>query len=343
VSICVEILKKPDPACDVFVAGRPDATIAFLYAWAQAVSRSTGVKSFYLVARDNSDVQGILPLSQTRSFLFGNRLVSQAFSMYGGILAQNADVRDALFNRAVELAKELRCESIEFRNVSPLPYDLHMRTGKICMHLPLSPDPQTLWNGFDPKVRNQVRKAEKSNLAPCDGGLELLDEFYAVYSTRVHQLGTPAYSRSLMKSLLETFPNECRIFAVKLDKLTLGAGFITCFNGFVEIQWAGTFVEYNKFCPNNLLYWSIIQHYCLAGARCFDFGRCTVDGPTYQFKKQWGPTPVELHYQYWTSPGHKFSIATPENPKYKRKVELWKKLPLGLAQFIGPHISKNLP
>jgi FemAB-related protein (PEP-CTERM system-associated) len=342
-SIGVEILTNPDPACDAFVAGRSDATIASLYAWAQAVSRSTGLKGFYLVARDNGAVQGILPLSHTRSFLFGNRLVSQAFSMYGGILTDKADVRDALFNRAVELAKELRCESIEFRNVAPMPYDLYLRTGKMCMHLPLASDPDVLWNGFDPKVRNQVRKAEKSNIRTCNGGLELLDEFYTVYSTRVHQLGTPAYPRSLMKSLLEAFPAECQIFAVKLDELTLGAGFITCFNGFVEIQWAGTFVEYNKLCPNNLLYWSIIKHYCLAGARCFDFGRCTLDGPTYHFKKQWGPTPVELHYQFWVAPGHKFSMATPDNPKFQRKVDLWKKLPLRLAQIIGPHISKNLP
>lgn len=339
----VTILNSPDPACDTFVAHRPNGRICHLPAWSSTVVRTANHRLFYLVARDSGEVRGVLPLTQVRSFLFGNRMISQAFSNYGGLLADSPEVRDALFNHAVKLATQLNCESIEFRNTQPLPYNLESRTGKLCMHLPLVSDPQELWKSFKPKVRNQVRKAQKANIKALSGKLDLLDKFYRVYTIRMHELGTPAYSRKLMQSILQAFPENTCLFTVCLGKLTVGAGLTMCFNGFVEIPWAAALVEYNNLCPNNLLYWSIIKHYCLAGARCFDFGRCTIDEGTYRFKKQWGPNPVDLHYQYWVRPNHQLSILSPDNPKYKRRVQMWKRLPLWMARLLGPCISRSLP
>lgn len=339
----VEIIKTPSPKCDAFLEGRADAKICYTYKWSEAVTRAVGLRNFYLAAYDNNRVCGVLPLVHVKSKLFGNFMVSQAFCNYGGLLTDSAAVRDALFDYAVKLATHLDCESIEFRNVEPLPYDLQERAGKMCMYLPLALDPDEIWKSFKPKVRNQVRKAEKASLCASSGRLDLLDDFYRIYTIRMRQLGSPCFSRKLMCSILETFPDHSQIFVVCLDDLAVGAGFVTCYNGFVEIPWAATLLQYNHLCPNNLLYWTIIKHYCLAGAKCFDFGRCTVDGPTYRFKKQWGPRPVDLHYQYWVRPGHRLSILSPDNPKYKRRIEMWKRLPLWMTRLLGPYISRNLP
>jgi FemAB-related protein (PEP-CTERM system-associated) len=339
----VDILTTPDPACESFVARRPQGKICHLPAWNDVIVRTTGHRSFYLVARDGGRIRGVLPLTHVRSLLFGNHMISQAFSDYGGPLADSPKARDALFGYAVEVATKLNCESIEFRNVESLPYDLQARTGKMCMYLPLAPDPDEIWKSFKPKVRNQVRKASKSGIITTDGHLELLDDFYRVYTTRMHQLGTPAYPRKLIQSLLQAFPNNSRLFIVRLENVTVGAALTFCFNGFVEIPCAGTLTEYNSLCPNNLLYWSVIKYYCLACANCFDFGRCTVDSPTYRFKKQWGTEPVILHYQYWVRSGHQLSILSPDNPKYRTGVEMWKKLPLWATRLLGPYISRNLP
>ena len=339
----VEILNSPEPNCDEFVKSRPNATICHTYQWADAVTRAARLKAFYFVARDTNGVHGVLPLTQVKSRLFGNFMVSQAFSNYGGLLADSAEACDALFNRAVEMAVELGCESIEFRNIKPLPYELKPRSGKMCMHLPLASGPEQIWKSFDPKVRNQVRKAEKSGIVIVTGGTELLDQFYHVYTVRMRQLGTPCYSLAITEAILRQMSDNSRVFVAQLGNLTVGGGFTVCFNGFVEIPWASTLVEYNSLCPNNLLYWSVIKHYCLAGAKIFDFGRCNADGPTYQFKKQWDPEPVDLHYQYWVHPKHKLTVLSPDNPKYKRKVEMWKRLPLWLTRVLGPMISRNLP
>jgi hypothetical protein len=189
----VEILNSPDAACDAFISQRPDAKICHLLAWGIMVAQATGHKQFYLVARDSNKVCGVLPLTHTRSFLFGNRMVSQGFSNYGGVLTDRPEARDSLFEFAGELAKQLNCESIEFRNIQPLPYNLEPRTGKMCMYLPLASDADKIWKSFDPKIRNHVRKAEKSGIVVTNGRLEFLDDFYRVYAIRMHQLSSQAY------------------------------------------------------------------------------------------------------------------------------------------------------
>ncbi|MCK4601378.1 MAG: FemAB family PEP-CTERM system-associated protein, partial [Phycisphaerae bacterium] len=286
---------------------------------------------------------GVLPMMQVKSRVFGNRMISMAFSNYGGPLAAREGALDHLYKQATELAGQAGCRSIEFRNIQPMPYDLKLRENKMCMHMPLDADPEKVWKGFDPKVRNQVRKAEKSGLVACNGRAELLKNFYRVYTVRMRQLGTPCYSHKIMGNILAAFPDDSRIFVVRLEGLTVGAAFTTSFNGFVEITWAATLIKYNKLCPNNLLYWSVIEHYCKAGARMFDFGRCTAESSTYRFKKQWGAEPVPLNYQYWVRPGCQLSEANPDNPKYKSKIEMWKKLPLWATRLIGPYISRGLP
>lgn len=339
----ISFLGYPDVECDEFVRRKPSAKLEHMPAWSYMIQRTFGHRVFYLVARHDDVVQGVLPLTQIRSRLFGNRMISQAFSNYGGLLANDPSVLYMLYNRAIELTIEHGCESIEFRNIKPLPYDLESRADKITMYLQLTSDPDEIWRSFKPKVRNQVRKAEKSNLVATSGGLELLDDFYKVWTVRMRALGTPGYPRRLFRNIFETFPDNTRVFLVRLGELTVAAAFVYSFKGFVQIRWAATLVDYNRLCPNNLLYWSIMKHYCLAGASCFDFGRTTVNSSQHKFKKQWGAIEIPLHYQYWTRPGHKLSLAKPDNPKYEKKVEMWKKLPLWMTRLAGPYISRNLP
>lgn len=342
-SINLEVVNSADSLCDEFVGKMPQGRIAHLSTWSNAVVQAVGLKNFYIAAKDEQGVCGVLPLMQAKSKFFGNFMVSQAFSDYGGPLTDDPKVLEAMFNRAIELAIEQDSESIEFRNIQPLNYDLQLRTGKMVMYLQLDSDPEKIWKSFKPKVRNQVRKAEKSGIYATDGYFELLNVFYSVYTNRMRQLGTPCYPKRLMYSLLKAFPDNSRLFIVRLENTTVGGGLTFFFNDLVEIPFASTLTQYNSLCPNNLLYWTIIKYYCLAGAKRFDFGRCTVDSPTYRFKKQWGPEPVDLHYQYWVRPGHDFSILSPDNPKYQRRIQIWRKLPLWLTRLAGPYISRNLP
>lgn len=342
----VEILESADSGCDEFLKRMPNTTIYHTYSWSEMVERAYDHRTFYLVAREGESIHGILPLTHVRSRVFGKRMISQACSNYGGPVTNCAQALDNLYDRAVELAYEYDCDSIEFRNIELLPYEeLYLSKDKIGMRLRLTADPDELWKSFrkTTKVRNHVRRGQRAGLVTVSGGLKLLDDFYRIYTIRMHQLGSPCYSRKVMKTILEMFPENSRIFVTRLKDIAVGAFFVVNFKEWVESCWGATLIEYNKISPNHSLYWAVMKHFCLAGATYFDFGRSTVEGRHYQFKKQWGAESYQLYYQYWVRPGHQLSILSPDNPKFKKKVEMWKKLPLWLTRLLGPYISRNLP
>jgi len=341
----VSVPTGADPACDAFVRRRPEAKLCHLPAWGAMAERVMGLRSFYLVAREGGEVRGVLPMTQVKSRLFGNRMISQAYASYGGPLAEDRKSIEALFRRAVEIATELGCESIELRSDQELGLGLEEPTGKIAMRLRLLPDPEELWRSFrsETKVRNHIRKAEKKGVTAEAGGLELLDEFYDVYTRRMHQLGSPCYARRLFSGMLETFPDNTRMFVARFEGQTVAARLVFHFNGLVESVWGITRVEFNRLSPNHLLYWTVFKHYCTQGAEWFDFGPSTLDSPHHKFKKQWDCQRIDLKYRFWVRPGTELTVRSPNNPKYRRKIELWKKLPLWATRILGPILSRSLP
>jgi FemAB-related protein (PEP-CTERM system-associated) len=338
----VSILGSPDCVCDEFVRSMPGARLCHMPVWTRMVEQAFGHKGYYLVAREEGRVCGVLPLMQVRSRLFGNRMISQPFSDYGGALVAAPAALDALYTCATELARRNRCRSMEFRNTAALPYELHQRTDKISLCLPLAPNPQTVWKGLRHKTRNRIRKAETAGLTVTSGGAELLDDFYRIWTVRMRELGTPCYPRRLFTSILETFPDDSRVFLARLDNVTTAGLFTHTFQGWVQSCWGAALRDYDEIGPNYILNWAAIEYYCRQGMKWFDFGRSTIGSGQHTFKERWGATPIELCWQYWTPDGTAAALARPDDPKYRRKVEAWKRMPLWMTRLIGPVISPAL-
>jgi serine/alanine adding enzyme len=339
----VVVLESTSAACEDFVQRSPDARLCHMPAWTRMVENAFGHKGYYLVAREGDQVCGVLPLTHVRSRLFGNRMISQPFSDYGGALVASPAVLDLLYNRAVEIAGQNRCQSIEFRNTAALPYDLHMRTDKISMCLPLAQDSQEVWKGLRHKTRNRVSKAQREGLVVTSGGQELLDEFYSVWTVRMHELGTPCYPRRLFSSIMEAFPGMARIFLATLNAKTTAVLFSYTFKDWVQCSWGAALRDYDEMGPNYIVNWGAIEYYCAQGMKWFDFGRSTIGSGQHTFKERWGASPIDLRWQYWTPAGRELQLANPENARYRKKVELWKRMPLWVSRVIGPAISPALP
>jgi hypothetical protein len=96
-------------------------------------------------------------------------------------------------------------------------------------------------------------------------------------------------------------------------------------------------------CPNHALYWQLIKHGCEKGYRYFDFGRSTWDSATFKFKKQWAPTPTPLQWQYFLNRADEVPHVSPDNPKYRLFIKAWQKLPVSIANILGPKVIKNFP
>lgn len=313
------------------------------WAWRGVFERAFGHETMYLAARRDGRIDGVLPLVFMNSWVFGRSLVSLPFVNYGGIVATDAVAARALVEGAAALAARLRCSSVELRHVARQFDDLPCKAHKVAMLLPLPAGVPPMWDGLDRKVRNQVRKAQKSSLSSEDGGVELVEDFYTVFARNMRDLGTPVYSRRLFTEVLTTFGSRARVHVVRLGGAPVAAGITFRTRDAVEVPWASSLREHNSLCPNILLYWAIIERSIAERCKLLDFGRSTPDEGTFKFKRQWGAQPLLLHWEYHIAPGVEMPNTSPTNPKFRLAISAWKKLPVSVANRLGPQIVKSIP
>jgi len=325
---------------DRFVDGHPDANGYHAWAWRRVFKQALGHDSFYLVARDQSGVVGALPLVHIKSSIFGRTLTSLAFLNYGGMVASGEAAKTALLSAAQNLAKRLRCHHVELRHSARRLPQLPCRQHKVAMLLRLE---SGMWNRLDRKVRNQIRKAQKSGLTVEEGDARLLDEFYEVFARNMRDLGTPVYSSRLFSEVLDAFPDRARLRVVRLGTKPVAAGLTYRAGKTIEVPWASSVRDFNHICPNHLLYWSVIEGALESGCTVLDFGRSTPNEGTYKFKEQWGAEPVPLYWEYVLTEGSTLPNLGPTNPKFHLMIEAWKKLPLRVATTLGPHVVRGIP
>jgi serine/alanine adding enzyme len=312
--------------------------------WLTALCRGLHHKPYLLVARQDDRCVGMLPLALIKSRLFGRFLVSLPYVNSAGVVAEEEDVARALVDRAVELADELDVRYLELRHERPIDHPALGTTlsAKVHMRLPLPGSADELWKSFKPKVRNQVRKAEKLGLNVHWNGPELLSEFYAVFARNMRDLGTPVFGRRLFASILAEFSEEAELGVVRLGRRPVAAGLLVHGNGVTSVPSASSLREYNATNANMLIYWHMLQRAIERGQKVFDFGRSSLDSSTYRFKKQWGAQPEPAVWQYYVRKGTVGEMRI-ESGKYDRLIRLWRRLPVGVTRLIGPAIVRGIP
>ena len=331
-------------AWDTYVLDSPRTSGYHLTGWRRVIEEAFGHRTYYLVAQDeHGTVQGIAPLVLLASRGFGRFLVSLPFVNYGGLVATSSHASQVLEGSAIETARGLDAAHIELRHEWPLETGWVSTERKVAMRLSLPESYEVLVKGFPSKLRSQVRRAQKEGMTTRIGGSECLDEFYAVFSRCMRDLGTPVYAKSFFAKILEVFPKEARICIVSHGGGPVAAGFLYGFRSSLEIPWAASDKRFNKLAPNMMLYGAVLEYACQQGFQVFDFGRSSPDSGTYRFKEQWGAQPHQLYWYYWMGQGRQVPQLNPQNPKYALAIRLWQNLPLPIANLLGPHIVKYLP
>lgn len=331
---------RPDWAA--YLARRPDATIFHDPRWGEVMERVYGNRPYYLTARRGETVAGVLQLVLQKSVLFGTHLCSLPYFDAAGVLADDADAAAALLAKAGNLMSETRCRWVELRQAAALGAGLETRTDKIGLELALPGDAGALWDGFDAKVRNQVRKAERAGVALEQGGAALLGEFHAVYARNMRDLGSPPHSRRFFEGLAASFGDAVRVFVVRLHEQPVGGSLVIVDGATVHLPWAASDWRHRGLCGNMLLYWGMMKAACEGGAACFDFGRSARGSGTHQFKKQWGAEEVPLYWHYLLPPGGKTPAAAPEEGKYRLAMAVWRRMPVALVRALGPRLIAKL-
>ena len=323
-----------------FVASRGDDAGYHAWDWQRVFENAFGHRAVYLVARRGEQLAGVLPLVEIKSRIFGNTLTSLPFVNYGGVIADSSDAADVLVAAARDQAQARRCGHVELRHVAPQFPHLPCKSHKVSMRLSLGP---ALWETLDRKVRNQIRKAEKSGLVVERGGADLVGDFYKVFARNMRDLGTPVYSRRLFDEVLSAFPDRSQLHIVRLKGEPVAAGFTYRTPTMVQLPWASSIREFNPLCPNVLLYWDAIQYAQETGATVFDMGRSTPNEGPFKFKAQWGAQAVPLHWEYQLLTPGAMPNVSPANPKFQLAIALWQKLPLAVTMRVGPMIVRAIP
>lgn len=327
---------------DEFVNASNDSSLFHLFSWRKIFEDNYGLKTFYLMAMDNRVVKGVLPLVLLKSRITGTFFVSFPVSDNGGICAEDKEAYKALLQESVDIARREKADYIEFRHKKDME-GLITRVSKVSMRLRLDSDPQKLWEVFQDKVRNQIRKAQKSGLEIKIGGIEDVDSFYRVFAINMRDLGIPVHSKRFFMDILKSFPEEAKIFSVFKGNRPVAAGFTFSFKDRLEIPWAASIRRYNKFCPNHLLYWEMLRYACSNGYRYFNFGRSNKDSGAFRFKDQWGAEHEQLYWQYYLINGNRLPETNPQNPRYALAIKIWRKTPVFITKIVGPRLMRILP
>ncbi len=312
--------------------------------WLRVLERGLRHTPYVVEALEGDEIRGVLPLAYVSSWLFGRYLVSLPYLNYGGVLADDETITARLIDSAAELAQALNVRYLELRHEQPTVHAAltHTRGDKVHMRLDLPDSADKLWKGLDSKVRNQVRKGQKSDLTVHWGGRGLLAEFYRVFSHNMRDLGTPVFSRRLFRAMLDEYPERAEICVVRAGARPAAAAIVLHGWGITEVPSASALRRYNAVCANMVLYWGLLQRAIERGQRTFDFGRSSQDSSTFRFKKQWGATPCAASWQYVVRAGD-LSSARRDNPRYQKFIRLWQKLPVWLTRWLGPRIVRGIP
>lgn len=313
-------------------------------AWLLILERELRQTPFLLEAVDGDRTTGFLPLAFVSSYLFGRFLVSLPYLNHGGVWAHDDVSAHRLIDRAVELARELRVRYLELRHETPIEHPaLPVRSGvKVHMRVPLPSSAEELWKGFDAKVRNQVRKGEKHHLEVAWGGLDLLDDFYEVFSRNMRDLGTPVYGKGLFEGMLRQFPDRAEVCVVRHEGSPAAAAVLLHGWQTTEVPSASSVRPLNRFAVNMYLYWHLFKRAIERGQNEFDMGRSTRGSTSHAFKEQWGALEYPAEWQYHVLEGQVGDLRK-ENPGYQRMIQMWQRLPVSLTRLIGPPIVRCIP
>jgi FemAB-related protein (PEP-CTERM system-associated) len=326
---------------DAFVERAADATFFHCAGWRQILERCFGHRTHYLFAERGEEVVGVLPLAEVRSLLFGHALVSLPFCAVAGAVATDPAALKALHEAAEKLGQRLGAAHLELRNPVAQQPSWPQQKLYASFRKALDPDVEKNLLAIPRKQRAMVRKGIKNGLTSrIEPGM---DTFFALYADNVHRHGTPPLPKRYFEALRATFGDAVEVMTVCDSSDNPVSGVLSFyFRDQVLPYYAGDFTAARDLAANDFKYWELMRRSCERGIRLFDFGRSKHGTGPYDFKKNWGFEPVPMAYEYRLYRRDRIPENNPLNPKYRALIALWRHLPIGVANALGPHLVKSL-
>ncbi len=343
----VREMKAADvPAWNGFVQSRTvagEGTFFHRAEWKGVLERGFGHEAPFLLAEDaNGLLRGILPLVHIRSRLFGDRLCSLAFQPLGGILAVDTVARDALHAHAVREARRRAVDWLEYRGLAAVHDDMRAVGDRHAIFVRDIPaDPQDLMKAIPRKRRASVRKGIANGLRwrmTRD-----IEPFLTLYLRNLHHHGTPAFPRRWFEEILGAFPENADVLVVSTREGEPVSAVMSYYHGDTVLPYyAGTHPKARALNAHDFMYWALMEEARRRGLRRFDFGRSRTGSGAFRYKTLWGFEPTPLVYEYRLMKDGKLPGNSPDDPRYRLFIALWRRLPFALANRLGPLLVRGL-
>jgi len=340
---------------DNYVLEHPGCSLYHLSAWRNSIVAAYQHRQLVLVARHGGVITGYLPLCLVETPLLGKKIVSLPFADYCGALADSAEISNTLLQRAAELLGDYQAKSLQIRSRQ---FDLHLTNSvtptqdqleqlKIRMCVPLADSAEALLKSYKPKLRSQIKKAEKNGLTvQWSDDFAALQAFYQIYCRNMHRLGSPVHSFRWFEALWHQLKavDAIRIALVRFGEVPVAAGVVITAKHQAWIPWASTLTEFNHLAPNMLMYWHIQANLADKGVKIFDMGRSTAGEGTFRFKAQWGAEAEALYWFDYTKLQLEPVLLTGQSAGPLRKIaeKVWPKLPFSVATTLGARLRKYI-
>jgi FemAB-related protein (PEP-CTERM system-associated) len=328
-------------AWDDFVASCGAATFFHRAGWQRVIAESFGHRTHYLYAERDGEIRGVLPLVRIASRLFGSSLVSNAFGVYGGPAALDAAARRALDDAAVALMRSLGADCLEYRQLVRSHPDWPCRDDLYAtFRRAIDPDPASNLKAIPRKQRAVIRQSLTHGLTVADD--PDIERFFALYALSVRNLGTPVFAKRYFAALKREFGSDCEVLIALHGGKPVCAVMSFYFRDEVLPYYAGAGAAARQLGAYDFIYWHILRAAAERGLKIFDFGRSKLGTGAFAFKKNWGFAPQPIFHEYQLKPGQAIPDINPLNPKYRLFIQIWKRLPLPIANRLGPLIARDL-
>lgn len=334
----------PGSEWDTVALNTPHVHLGTASHWFTIIRSAYGHLPLYFFAQDNAVGPNplLLPAFLVRRWPLKGVITSMPFLDAGGPAGRSGVPVHTVLKRLLFEAQNRKAAQVELRSRVQLDVSVQPSLEKVTLVRSLPPDPDLMWRDLDSKVRNQIRKAERSGISIEVGGLDRLDEFYRVFAINMRDLGSPVHSRQFFSALVETFGQAAHVVIARKNTLPVGGLIAVDFGDTRYVPWASTLRTYNPLCPNMLMYWETLRRACIDGMARFDFGRSSRGSGTYRFKRQWGAEDAQLYWYTIPVSGGRPTRISPHERKWVVVSRVWGQLPVGLTRLIGPIIRRYL-
>lgn len=332
-----------DHAWDAYVRNHPDGTLFHESAWTRSVLEAYRHTPLLLAAWRGGRVAGVLPLFHVKSWLFGSRLVSSAFGIYGGILADDPELALALAAAARDAAAERGAKYVELRSRRALFADQPVKDLYCTFRLPVAKTFDATLASFPKKVRQDLRRLDQKGFRFEEQGVTT-EAFYDLYLHTLQWHGTPPFPIRWFQALRRNFGDRCIVMAGYEPEggKRVGASMLFRDRDSLLPYYTGVPREFYKMRAVVAMHARMLRMTVDRGGSVLDLGRSKVGTGAYDAKTHWGVDPEPLGYQYLLPEGAVLPDLSPTNPRFQPLIALWKRLPIAATRVLGPPLNASL-